>query len=209
MSVRRGPSCAALPADETPDEPTTPRLPPDASDAALVELVLCGDSRAFALLVRRHEHACIRFATRMLGTVEDAEDATQEALARAYRALGRYDPRRAFRTWLFAILINCCRTTLLLRTRRARWVVADGVSVARAVAVQTPDGAEYRDAIQRALMALEPPQREAFLMKHVEQLSYEEMSAVTGAGISALKMRVRRACERMQSLLEEDFDVRA
>jgi RNA polymerase sigma-70 factor (ECF subfamily) len=46
-------------------------------------------------------------------------------------------------------------------------------------------------------------------MKHVEQLSYEEMAAITGAGISALKMRVRRACERMQSLLEEDFDVRA
>jgi RNA polymerase sigma-70 factor (ECF subfamily) len=58
-------------------------------------------------------------------------------------------------------------------------------------------------------MSLDPPQREAFLMKHVEQLSYEEMAAITGAGISALKMRVRRACERMQSLLEEDFDVRA
>jgi RNA polymerase sigma-70 factor (ECF subfamily) len=46
-------------------------------------------------------------------------------------------------------------------------------------------------------------------MKHVEQLSYEEMVAITGAGMSALKMRVRRACERMQLLLEEDFDVRA
>ncbi|HEY9427942.1 MAG TPA: RNA polymerase sigma factor [Gemmatimonadaceae bacterium] len=205
----RGPSFAALPADEPLEEPTTSPIQATESDAALVERVLDGDPRAFAVLVRRHEHVCIRFATRMLGTLEDAEDATQEALVRAYRALGRYDSRGAFRTWLFAILINCCRTALLRRARRARCIVADSVSVARAVAEQAPDASEYRDAIQRALMALEPPQREAFLMKHVEQLSYEEMAAITGAGTSALKMRVRRACERMQSLLEEDFDARA
>lgn len=205
----RGRSSATLPADAPIEEATTSRPPSTESDAALVERVLDGDMRAFEALVRRHELVCIRFATRMLGTLEDAEDATQEALVRAYRSLGRYDRRSAFRTWLFAILINCCRTALLRRARRTRWVVADSVSVARAVATQAPDTTEYRDAIQNALMSLDPPQREAFLMKHVEQLSYEEMAAITGAGISALKMRVRRACERMQSLLEEDFDVGA
>jgi RNA polymerase sigma-70 factor (ECF subfamily) len=180
----------------------------DASDSVLVERVLAGDSRAFALLVRRHERVCIRFATRMLGSREDAEDATQEALVRAYRALGRYDADSAFRTWLFAILINCCRTALLRRGRRNRWLVVDGATVARAMAPARRDGTEERDAIQRALMQLEPAQREAFLMKHVEQLSYEEMAAATGAGISALKMRVRRSCERLRKLLEEDPDVR-
>ena len=206
--MRRGRSLVAIPADDPVEETTTSPIPPAESDAALVERVLDGDTRAFEALVRRHEHVCIRFATRMLGTLEDAEDATQDALVRAYRALGRYDQRGTFRTWLFAILINCCRTALLRRARRTRRVVADSVAVARAVAAQSNDGSEYRDAIQRALMALDPPQREAFLMKHVEQLSYEEMAAITGAGISALKMRVRRACERMQALLEEDFDVR-
>ncbi len=205
----RGRPLVAIPADDPPGEATTPPVPGAESDAVLVERVLDGDTRAFEALVRRHEHVCIRFATRMLGTLEDAEDATQEALVRAYRALGRYDQRGAFRTWLFAILINCCRTALLRRARRTRWVVPDSVAVARAVAAQSSDGSEYRDAIQRALMSLDPPQREAFLMKHVEQLSYEEMVAITGAGMSALKMRVRRACERMQLLLEEDFDVRA
>ncbi|HET7550745.1 MAG TPA: RNA polymerase sigma factor [Gemmatimonadaceae bacterium] len=205
----RGRPLVAIPADDPLEEATTSPIPATESDAALVERVLDGDTRAFESLVRRHEHVCIRFAIRMLGTLEDAEDATQEALVRAYRALGRYDQRGAFRTWLFAILINCCRTALLRRARRTRWIVADSVAIARAVATQSNDGSEYRDAIQHALMSLDPPQREAFLMKHVEQLSYEEMAAITGAGISALKMRVRRACERMQSLLEEDFDVRA
>ena len=52
-------------------------------------------------------------------------------------------------------------------------------------------------------------QREAFLLKHVEQLGYEEMAAVTGAGVSALKMRVKRACERLRHLLGEVNDVRS
>jgi len=206
--MARAHSYAALRADGAGTTPSAGGGPAAVSDAELVERVLGGDSRAFAELVMRHERVCIRFATRMLGTLEDAEDATQEALVRAYRALGRYDSRGPFRTWLFAILINCCRTALVRRTRRTRWVVADGASVARAAAKTPPDGSDHRDAIQRALMRLEPAQREAFLMKHVEQLSYEEMSAATGAGVSALKMRVRRACERLKDLLEEEPDVR-
>ena len=64
------------------------------------------------------------------------------------------------------------------------------------------DGAGDADA-ERVPAALAPEQREAFLLKHVEQLSYEEMSEATGAGVSALKMRVKRACERLQRLMAE------
>jgi RNA polymerase sigma-70 factor, ECF subfamily len=62
-----------------------------------------------------------------------------------------------------------------------------------------------RDAIERALARLEPAQREAFLLKHVESLSYEEMATATGVGMSALKIRVQRACERLQASLREDL----
>jgi RNA polymerase sigma-70 factor (ECF subfamily) len=61
----------------------------------------------------------------------------------------------------------------------------------------------WREEIERALSRLDPEQREAFLLKHVEELSYEEMAEITGAGISALKMRVKRACDRLRQLLEE------
>jgi RNA polymerase sigma-70 factor (ECF subfamily) len=178
--------------------------PSDMTDGSYVQAALGGDASAFAALVDRHAPACLRFATRMLGSLEDAEDATQDAFARAFRALGRYDQSQSFRTWVMSILINRCRTTLLHRRRRTNRVVLDEDAVARAHVDSGEGDAALRDAIARALEQLDPGQREAFLLKHVEQLSYEEMAAMTGLGISALKMRVQRACDRLQTLLTED-----
>ena len=174
------------------------------TDASLVRAVLDGNAAAFTTLVDRHSRVCLRFATRMLGNREDAEDVTQEAFVRAYGALSRYDDATAFRTWLMTILVNRCRTALKNQRRRDARVIADDVAVASAAAPADANDAALRDAIARALDRLDPPYREAFLLKHVEQLGYDEMSAMTGAGVSALKMRVQRACERLQVLLEED-----
>lgn len=175
------------------------------TDAMCVRAVLAGDGEAFTMLVDRHAAACIRFATRMLGSREDAEDVTQETLVRAHRALARFDEAMSFRTWIMSILINRCRSALLSRHRRASRVILDARAVDQAH-VDGPSGdTELRDAIERALGRLEPAQREAFLLKHVESLSYDEMAAVTGIGVSALKMRVQRACERLQAMLQEDL----
>jgi len=173
------------------------------TDAMLVRRVLDGDPHAFTTLVDRHAAACLRFATRMLGDRADAEDATQETLLRAYRALARYEDREAFRTWLFTILVNRCRTAAARRARRGRLVVVDYEAMGAAAVGSGASAVEWRAEIHRALDALEPEQREAFLLKHVEQLGYDEMALVTGAGVSALKMRVKRACERLQVLLGE------
>jgi RNA polymerase sigma-70 factor (ECF subfamily) len=175
------------------------------TDAMCVRAVLDGDTAAFAMLVDRHAPACIRFATRMLGSREDAEDVTQETLVRAHRALARFDDEMSFRTWIMSILINRCRTALLHRRRRTARVVLDERSVDRAQVDGSATQADLRDAIDRALARLDPAQREAFLLKHVESLSYEEMATMTGVGISALKMRVQRACERLQAALQEDL----
>ena len=176
------------------------------TDASLVRSVLDGNAAAFTTLVDRHSRVCLRFATRMLGNREDAEDVTQETFVRAYGALPRYDGSTAFRTWLMTILVNRCRTALQTRRRRDARVVADEGALATAVAATNWHDPALRHAIEQALARLEPTQREAFLLKHVEQLSYDEMSAMTGVGISALKMRVQRACERLQELLREERD---
>lgn len=173
-------------------------------DAALVRSALDGDASAFAALLDRHSRMCLRYATRMLGNREDAEDAAQEAFVRAYAALDRYDGRVAFRTWLMTILINRCRTAIGTRRQRDLHVVVDEELTGRAAVAPPGDDIALRDAIERAVAQLDPAQREAFLLKHVEQLSYDEMAEMTGAGVSALKMRVQRACERLQDLLEED-----
>ena len=176
------------------------------TDASLVRAVLDGNAAAFTTLVDRHSRICLRFATRMLGNREDAEDVTQEAFVRAHGALSRYDDATAFRTWLMTILVNRCRTALKTRRRRDARVIADDAAVSAAAAPADAHNAALRDAIARAVARLEPQYREAFLLKHVEQLSYEEMTAMTGTGVSALKMRVQRACERLQVLLKEDRD---
>jgi len=173
------------------------------TDAMLVRRVLDGDTAAFTTLVDRHAAACTRFATRMLGNREDAEDATQETFLRAYRSLARYEERQAFRTWLFQILINRCRTAAVRRQRRHRMFLVDDSAIAAASVRPAVDAGDLRAELKRAIDALDPDQREAFLLKHVEQLSYDEMAAATGIGVSALKMRVKRACDRMQWMLRE------
>ena len=178
------------------------------TDAALVQRVLDGDVGAYATLLDRHAPACLRYATRMLGNREDAEDAAQETFVRAYAALARYEARTAFRTWLFAILINRCRTAALHRSRREKRVATDEDAVARATVRDPTVAADLREEIERAIDLLDPEHREAFLLKHVEELSYDEISAITGVGVSALKMRVSRACARLRDLLggEDDGD---
>jgi RNA polymerase sigma-70 factor, ECF subfamily len=172
-------------------------------DGALVRRTLDGDARAFTELVDRHAAACLRFATRMLGDRSDAEDVAQETFLRAFKALESYDERLPFRTWLFSILINRCRTALSQRMRRERRVVFDNEALERSSVEAGQEAMELREELNRAIAALSPEQREAFLLRHIEELSYEEIMSVTGAGMSALKMRVKRACERLQQLLAE------
>ena len=176
------------------------------SDPMLVAAVLAGDADAFGVLARRYRDTYVRFAARMLGSRADADDVLQSAFLRAYRNLGACrDPER-FGAWLSQIVVNECRTFASRRARRERRFAADDGALDGVVA-DAPfgipaDGETLREEVARALAALVPEQREAFVLKHVEELSYDEMAEVTGVGVSALKMRVKRACERLRELLE-------
>ena len=179
----------------------------DAPDEVLIRRVLDGDVEAFAGLVARHRDRGLRYAAAMLGESADAEEAVQDAFVRAYRGLGKCREPAKFGAWFLRILVNRCRTRLARRRRGAGVFVRDESAMERAAA---PAGAdpEWREEIARALAQLDPLQREAFLLKHVEELDYEEMARLTGAGTSALKMRVMRACERLRVLLGEVDDAR-
>ena len=173
------------------------------SDAEVVACVLGGDVEAFGTLIRRYEAGLLRFATRMLGSRDAAADAVAEGFVRAYRHLASCrDPAR-LRTWLYRIVTNRCKSHL------ARRSVAD-VRLEDAPAVADPadteaalERAEQIALVQRALGELSPDKREAFVLKHVEGLSYEEMAAATGERIPTLKMRVHRAREALLKALEE------
>lgn len=173
------------------------------TERAIIHRVLAGDTEAFAILVDRYYDRCARLAYRILGNREDAEEAVQDAFLRAYRALGGYEDRERFVAWLTRILVNQCRT-VRVRTERREAVFSEDVdpefaarhSGLHAAADDWPD-------IDAALAKLPPEQREAVVLRYTDDLTYEEMARVTGAGESALKMRVQRAFVRLRALLQE------
>lgn len=172
------------------------------TDAELVVRTRAGEPDAFGTLVGRYYDACWRFAYHMLGERADAEDVVQEAFLRAYLAIDRYDERDQFRGWLFRILTNQCHNALTSRGRRSKRFVQDAAAIEAAPAPPPGFAANVEDAaLMRALAQLDPHQREALLLKYAQGLEYAEMSAMTGVGESALKMRVKRGSERLRGLL--------
>jgi RNA polymerase sigma-70 factor (ECF subfamily) len=172
------------------------------SRSLVIHAARSGDVRAFATLVDMYYARCLRFAMHMLSSRADAEEAVQDTFVRVYRALPSYREQDSFEPWLFRILGNRCRTAGA-RQRRHAEVVEYGEVPERAMRAQHDTEMGWREEIDRALRSLPAEQREAFLMRHVEGMSYEDMGAATGAGLSALKMRVKRACDALRVRLTE------
>ena len=173
------------------------------SDGDVVLAVLAGDQEKYRLLVRRYQDVLFRHAERMVGAHDEAADIVQKALVTGFRKLGRCkDPERVG-GWLFRIMSNLCKD--YLKSRRRRDVSLDEAPPLRAGG-GTDDSAidrmELRASLEAALARLNEEQREAFVMKHVEGTSYEEMSEILGVSVSALKMRVHRAREELQDYLK-------
>jgi RNA polymerase sigma-70 factor (ECF subfamily) len=140
----------------------------------------------------------------MLGSRVDADDVLQSAFMRAFRNLRSCRDRDRFGGWLYQIVVNECRTFASRRRRREQRFLSASSEIERAIAPGSDDSADgdFGGHIERALSMLPADQREAFLLKHVEELTYEEISEMTGASVSALKMRVKRAADSLRDLLE-------
>jgi len=162
-----------------------------------------GDTDAFAELVEFFHVRCLRYARYMLGNEEDAEDAVQDTFVRVFDHLGQFRPDARFEPWLFRILANRCRTVRERRRRRESLVITGELP---AVAIDSTEGSQdLMAAVETALERLPTEQREAFLLRHVEDLSYEDMSVITGVRLSALRMRVKRACDTLRTRLEQEL----
>jgi RNA polymerase sigma-70 factor (ECF subfamily) len=189
---------------ERPGGPSAPSAPSNegAERSMLVHAARGGDMRAFAALVDAYYARCLRFALHMLSSRTDAEEAVQDTFVRVYRALPTYEERESFEPWLFRILANRCRSAGARARRRAELVEYGDVPEI-ATDGRHDSAVAWREEINYALAALPPEQREAFLMRHVEDLSYQDMAVATGTGVSALKMRVKRACDALRVRLTE------
>jgi len=182
------------------------------TDAAAVALARDGDSEAFRALVDRHSRAVFRLAHRMTGSARDAEDVVQETFLKAFRQLGRFESRANFGTWLHRIAVNCAID--LIRSRRNRESGHDAVDLdlmgsavpSRDVTSASPErltlSTEIQDRVSETMAALSRTERAAFVLRHFEGRSIEEIGTTLGLGPSAAKHSIFRAVRKMRTALE-------
>ena len=168
-------------------------LPEVDSDQDVITRILGGDRESFAVLIGRYSDPLYRHALGMTGSPDVAEDILQASFIKAYHHLA--EVRGRFDAWLFRIVANGCKDWLKnIRRTHVSYEEDD-----------QPSGFALPDDLDAALAQLAPSLREAFILKHVEGRSYEEMADLLGTTVGALKMRVHRAREALQALLEERY----
>ena len=182
------------------------------TDAAAVALARDGDSEAFHALVERHSRAVYRLAYRMTGSPQDAEDVVQETFLKAYKQLGRFESRANFGTWLHRIAVNC--SIDLIRSRPHREAAHDGPDLEQfGAAVERTDtsgatperlmlSTEVQERIGAAMSGLSAMERAAFMLRHFEGRSIEEISQSLGLKTNATKHSIFRAVRKMRAALE-------
>jgi RNA polymerase sigma-70 factor, ECF subfamily len=175
------------------------------TDTELVARAREGETDAWQTLVEDSYDACWRYALRMMGERADAEDVVQETFVRAMAALPLYREQDRFRAWLFTILVNQCRNALIARQRRQRRFVASDAWEADDVRLGASQPEPLADeALTRAVARLDTASREAILLRYGEGMEFADIARLTGASVSALKMRVSRALVRLRHTLGED-----
>jgi RNA polymerase sigma-70 factor (ECF subfamily) len=171
-----------------------PDRPPDAD---LIRRVLDGERECYSTLVRRHQDRLYAYARGMDVDHDAALDLVQDALVRAYTSLRSCRDSSRFRIWLLRILRNRCLDHLRSTRERALPLEAAPPIAARDA------GGELRSALDEAFSLLPRDLREAFLLRHRDGWSYDEMAEITGASVSALKMRVHRARDTLRLALDD------
>ena len=180
------------------------------TDAAVVALARDGDSEAFRALVDRHSRAVYRLAFRMTGTPQDADDVVQETFLKAYKQLGRFESRANFSTWLHRIAVNCSIDLIRARPRRETGHDAEDLDQLGAgdggQQQASPErlmlSTEVQHRVASAMSSLSRMERAAFVLRHFEGQSIEEISRALGLKANATKHSIFRAVKKMRVALE-------
>lgn len=183
-------------------------------EVAVVQAVIDGDTNAFEVLIKEYEKNVYNMALRMTGSREDAEDMSQESFLRAYNSLSLYRGESKFSVWLYRIVSNVCLDFLRGKNRRPTVSLSvendDGESEEMDIADESQmperimDKQLARDTLHRGLASIPPEQRETFLLRELQGLSYEEISTVTGVDIGTVKSRIFRARKKLCKFFSQD-----
>lgn len=188
-------------------------MTPDISQ--LIEKALAGEQKAYSDIVARFREQIFHFIYRMVKDRAQAEDLTQETFIKAFRALASFNSNYAFSTWLYKIAANNCID--FFRKKKLATTSID-------TPIKAKDGDLHRDfadhglgpeseliskeqtnQIQLAVDALPPKYKEAILLRHSQDKSYEEISDELGIPLGTVKVRIFRAREMLKSQLKDQM----
>jgi RNA polymerase sigma-70 factor (ECF subfamily) len=179
-------------------------------EAELVARAKRGEARAYERIVEQHQTIAFRVAWLITGSAPDAEEASQDAFLKAYRALGRFRDGAPFRPWLLRIVANEARNRRAAASRRERLVLRVAEERRPDDAVPTPEAAlldaERRGALLAALSRLPERDRIAIAFRYFVELSEAEMAAALRCRRGTVKSRLSRALARLREELEAADD---
>jgi RNA polymerase sigma-70 factor (ECF subfamily) len=180
------------------------------SDAVVVAQVLAGDRDAFRVVVERHSRSLFRLAYRMTGNEQDAEDVVQETFLRAYRQLNRFESRSSFSTWIYRIAVNCSLDSSRKRRLQDERRMAPNPELPDLVlslpatdpsADRLVMSAEVQERVTATMSTLTEKERAAFVLRHYEGMSIEEVARAMGLRANAAKNNIFRAVQKLRRAL--------
>ena len=179
--------------------------PLDDTELGVVERARRGDIRAYEELVRRYQDVAFRLAYTILGSADEAEDATQEGFVRAYQALDRFRPGAPVQPWLLTIVSNAARTRRATAARRPTLTLQAAISHSSDDSAQSPEAvalvAEKRRELLGAVNALRDDDQRVIAYRYFLDLSEAEMAELLGCARGTVKSRLSRALGRLRKQL--------
>jgi RNA polymerase sigma-70 factor, ECF subfamily len=175
----------------------------------LVGRLRARDERAFRDLVERYQDRVFSLLYRMIGRRDEAEDLAQEVFVTVFKSIDQFRGDSKLSTWLYRVAVNHCKNRVKYLARRydratgvldenaERVAVAQGGRPVGVGAIETPDqafeGAETGRLVQAAIASLEEDHRLVVVLRDIEELSYEDICAITGLPEGTVKSRLHRA----------------
>jgi RNA polymerase sigma-70 factor (ECF subfamily) len=180
------------------------------NDYSIVRAVLAGDKEAYAALVARHSQSVFRVAFRITGNEADAEEVVQDAFLRGYQRLESFESRSQFGTWIYRIAVNCALNMMTKRKVETTYQIAEVADPAQHQ-VQIADSAagperllmsrEIQSMQEAAMQGLTATEQIAFVLRHMEDRSTEEIAAALHIAPNAAKQAVFRAVQKLRRSL--------
>lgn len=176
-------------------------------DYELIRDFLSGNEQSFNLLARKYQEKIYWHARRMLGDHDDAHEIVQQVLLVMYNKLNTFNFSSALYTWIYTI--TSTRSLNLLKKRKLRRILNFGSSESIETKgyeniVEGMEAKERFNKMEKLLMFLPVKQREVFVMRNFDDLSYEEISTITGKSVGASKANYFHAFRKIKELLEKD-----